>query len=387
MKTKNDFSIRARILARAMILVLLVLGVFLLGSLTTPGSAAAVATRTPTRKPTLTPKPKAASFSVNSANKTKPGDVLHELFFGGKGGGEGDGQACNRSSATPYLDGPSSRKGELFTDIYIVTCGWPDGEQLDVRLQYPNGKVVRDQTIAYEDTGVIYGLFSFMPAWTDPTGIYRVTLDGPSGQVSADVNVVRPTAPRVLVFGKGNVQLFHFSPNENVRLLAYSYCGTGDTACLKAWQSFQVDRQGNLSLKLGSDLDGLGIFIIGEKSGELEGEGGLSTYEGSYKMIKQNKTDSPVLVSSCPGAPSQRLKVGWSAFVCTKVDRVKVRQQPKRSAPEIIRLEPGTRFWVIDGPACSDNWSWWEVEWQDGQTGWVAEGGDNTDPYFICPDF
>jgi hypothetical protein len=48
-------------------------------------------------------------------------------------------------------------------------------------------------------------------------------------------------------------------------------------------------------------------------------------------------------------------------------------------------LEPGTQFTIIGGPSCSDNWSWWNIRLDDGTTGWVSEGGDEIDPYFICP--
>jgi hypothetical protein len=36
-------------------------------------------------------------------------------------------------------------------------------------------------------------------------------------------------------------------------------------------------------------------------------------------------------------------------------------------------------------PHQSFNWFWWKVELDPGLVGWVAEGGDNIDPYYICP--
>ncbi len=50
-----------------------------------------------------------------------------------------------------------------------------------------------------------------------------------------------------------------------------------------------------------------------------------------------------------------------------------------------MRIPPGTSMMIIDGPVCSDNWSWWKIRLNDGSEGWVAEGGDQTDPYYICP--
>ena len=88
---------------------------------------------------------------------------------------------------------------------------------------------------------------------------------------------------------------------------------------------------------------------------------------------------------SCPNAPTQRLTVGKSANVCTRTDAVKLRKSPDRSATVIERIVTGTEVKVIGGPKCANNWSWWQVQLEDATTGWLAEGGDETDPYFLCP--
>lgn len=93
-------------------------------------------------------------------------------------------------------------------------------------------------------------------------------------------------------------------------------------------------------------------------------------------------TESP---SSCPVAPPQQVQVGDSARVCTAHDQLVVRTQPRRGSTEVTRLEPGTRVTIVDGPVCAQDWSWWKVRTDAGKIGWVAEGGDEVDPYFICP--
>lgn len=93
-------------------------------------------------------------------------------------------------------------------------------------------------------------------------------------------------------------------------------------------------------------------------------------------------TDKP---SSCPGAPVQQVKVNKRAYVCTKKDRLIVREGPGKQNSEITRIEPGTYFKIIDGPSCANNWSWWYIKTDSGIKGWVAEGGDDIDSYFICP--
>lgn len=94
---------------------------------------------------------------------------------------------------------------------------------------------------------------------------------------------------------------------------------------------------------------------------------------------------TPVDDTSCPGAPDQRLVVDQRGTVCTTTDAVILRAGPGQSNPEVIRLGPGVEFTVTDGPACAGTFSWWEVQTADGTTGWAAEGGDETDPYFLCP--
>jgi len=89
--------------------------------------------------------------------------------------------------------------------------------------------------------------------------------------------------------------------------------------------------------------------------------------------------------SSCPGAPDQRLIVGENARVCTKSDSVYVRKDPSRSSEILTSVSPSTIVKVIDGPECADNWSFWKVELSNGKSGWMAEGGDKIDPYFLCP--
>jgi hypothetical protein len=90
--------------------------------------------------------------------------------------------------------------------------------------------------------------------------------------------------------------------------------------------------------------------------------------------------------SSCPYAPRQRVQVADRARVCTGRERLVLHAQPQRRGSEVTRLEPGTLFTVMDGPVCSNGWSWWKIHTDSGTVGWVAEGGTAVDPYFICPE-
>ena len=90
-------------------------------------------------------------------------------------------------------------------------------------------------------------------------------------------------------------------------------------------------------------------------------------------------------IKGCPGAPPQRVMIGEKANVCTESDDLIVRQEPGLDGMELTGIEPGTNLMIINGPSCANNWSWWKVELDSGLDGWVAEGGDDIDPYFICP--
>ena len=93
----------------------------------------------------------------------------------------------------------------------------------------------------------------------------------------------------------------------------------------------------------------------------------------------------PNIDKGCSGAPPQRVMVGEQARVCTQSEDLIVREEPGRDGQELTRIKPGTNLMIIEGPVCANDWFWWKVELDPGLDGWVAEGGDEIDPYFICP--
>jgi hypothetical protein len=107
-----------------------------------------------------------------------------------------------------------------------------------------------------------------------------------------------------------------------------------------------------------------------------------------YSLISCDSDDvnNPTFVPSCPGSLPQRLQVGDRGRVCTQKDSVRLRVRPGTDGAVRLVLPPDTTFEVIDGPECAgSNWSWWQVRLDDGQVGWMAEGGDEEDVYFLCP--
>lgn len=100
-----------------------------------------------------------------------------------------------------------------------------------------------------------------------------------------------------------------------------------------------------------------------------------------------NNTISKKPSSSCPGAPDQRLTVGSNARVCTKIDNVYIRKEPSKNSGILTSVVPGMVVNIIDGPECANDYSYWKVKLSNGMTGWMSEGGDKIDPYFLCPTF
>ena len=104
----------------------------------------------------------------------------------------------------------------------------------------------------------------------------------------------------------------------------------------------------------------------------------------SYPGDEFNTTVAPEALT-CPGAPPQQMVVNQRGYICTQRDVVALRTDPNRAADVLKYLNSGTDFLVANGPMCADNWSWWYVQLDSGEVGWIAEGGDEIDPYFICP--
>ena len=155
------------------------------------------------------------------------------------------------------------------------------------------------------------------------------------------------------------------------------------THSLVAWQEYRVDADGDLIVEnqLSRDPDpewvGDSYYVVGEVSGAL-GEG-----KGSEPHILLRTTEGAA--TNCPGASPSRIVPGRRASVCTKSDRVAVRDEPHAGGAELFRLDPGSILLVVGGPICADSSYWWEISLEGWESeGWISEGGDAVDPYYIC---
>ncbi len=109
----------------------------------------------------------------------------------------------------------------------------------------------------------------------------------------------------------------------------------------------------------------------------------------STRAPRPTSTPRPTATpNACANSP-HRLKQDKKAIVCTwnSGENVILRDGPSVNTREIKRLRPGAVVTIV-GPAQCDEvsgWWYWPVRTISGFTGWMAEGGDEKDPYFLCP--
>jgi hypothetical protein len=230
---------------------------------------------------------------------------------------------------------------------------------------------------------------------TDPNVVFiPSSSDVPPSDVLAQIAYLpsgggpgMPTCEQVCADDHG-ISLQGYSPFQQLRILVYSShesstCGlVGEY--ITQW-SITVNSIGYKDLTIsGASTEDKVFYVYDAITGNFIATSNptlhvLTLEEAKCSFISSNSSNS------CPGAPPQRMVVGERGYVCTALDNVKVRDVPSRSGNEIIRIAPGTKFDVKKGPSCSDDWSWWYVETDEGIEGWISEGGDEIDPYFICP--
>jgi serine/threonine protein kinase len=102
-------------------------------------------------------------------------------------------------------------------------------------------------------------------------------------------------------------------------------------------------------------------------------------------IMVTSPTASSIPEITCPGAPHpSRFEVDQPIYVCTKKETLALRARPAGNI--LLRLLPGSDLTVSGGPRCEDNVFWWKVRTESGKTGWVMDGSDERDKFFICPE-
>lgn len=87
-------------------------------------------------------------------------------------------------------------------------------------------------------------------------------------------------------------------------------------------------------------------------------------------------------IQYCAGTVPSRLQTGIRARV-TVTDGTPLRLRETPGGTFLRDMAEGTAFAVIGGPQCQGSYTWWQLQLDNGQQGWAAEGDDDT--YFIEP--
>jgi hypothetical protein len=108
---------------------------------------------------------------------------------------------------------------------------------------------------------------------------------------------------------------------------------------------------------------------------------------GSYlgtATLSGDLTQVGTAYAQCPSAPLSRLRPFTNGRITiTDGTMTNVRQSPGVSS-QIVAQEPeGATFYVDGGPLCVDGYAWWHLGFQDGASGYVAEG--DLTAYYLEP--
>jgi hypothetical protein len=80
-------------------------------------------------------------------------------------------------------------------------------------------------------------------------------------------------------------------------------------------------------------------------------------------------------VTKCPGAPEISNKLNtWAQISLYPPLYSNIRSAPGLNGERLGKLKPGEPVWIVDGPSCTDGYTWWFVHSAAGLEGWTAEG-------------
>ena len=88
-------------------------------------------------------------------------------------------------------------------------------------------------------------------------------------------------------------------------------------------------------------------------------------------------------VVNCPGTPVSNVAVGSLAQVVDEESSSTLRLRATAGGELLFSMQPGTEFVVVGGPQCQGDYTWWQLQLDDGTLGWAAEAASGL--YLIEP--
>lgn len=315
--------------------------------------------------PKPTPKP-GSIFSPKNYTKKKRSGILAILDWF-RGGGGGPLMYCEEGK----LDSIQFEKlnGWKFTDTYelmegiaIIGCNWPGGEQLTLRIRYPNGRIVETILPVQGQGGNKGGIYyNFRPSLDDPAGRYNVTIKGNSAEASGYLNFVKPAGTDVYWLGNNQLLLRGFAPSETVQVVAYN-----TTNQFQGWSDYQVGKDGSLMLPI--ELPP-GYFIL------------VSSFVKGLDLglqIPENGMEKSVEL--CTQTLKPRLQTqAWAAAL----ENITYYNLPDSKSKVIRQMQTQSQHYVQQGPWCAEGKWWWKLESKKNFSGYVVEA--DREKYYLIP--
>jgi len=127
------------------------------------------------------------------------------------------------------------------------------------------------------------------------------------------------------------------------------------------------------------------LLLVGCSNSGVDGGHNESSLGSGSRQLPPAWTPTPISIPGtgadegtwqpCDDAPPSRLEVGELAVVEGTNLKLRLRGEPGLVGTLAGEIEPGDVVEVINGPACSDNLVWWEIQsLSSGASGWTAEG-------------
>ncbi len=270
-------------------------------------------TTVPLVEPTIIPVPDTVTFALEDAEHTLPEDLYSQINYFGMIDFFFEGISCGdmfydgvdidieyNLGAYQALSNSTESPPTLYDSIEVRSCDWQEGDEINVQLTMPSGETIikeivygmpdmprpradRVNELLYLDDdfdGGELALF-FVPGFDNDLGEYLLEIEENGHSISYPFTVTAPSQPRVFDEGDANQSawlLSHFTPGEQVRLVAYGNfdCNYEEmyevdpsfvSLCLQGWQTYTVPENGRLSIQVAPTEAFLYYAIAGEQSG------------------------------------------------------------------------------------------------------------------------
>jgi hypothetical protein len=208
---------------------------------------------TPSKSPALPSSQQL--FDLDQKNQVLPDVILEEIAWFGFGLG---GEICSDDIEGLSFVLESSTQNWL-TEQSIFTCGWQPGELVQITVVDENDNVI------YASDGAATA--HFWPGLNSRPGKLKITVQGESGTLSRDVEIIMPVGPRFYrILSQPHLVLYNFASYEKIWIVAYELHQDG-SATPAGWEQYQADENGQLVIAGTHDEHHVVYVAIGEKSG------------------------------------------------------------------------------------------------------------------------